>query len=350
MKWLFGQIQVRGRIILLLGLFAVPALLSPRAWGAPAEDAIQLSQVAFTLQAELEGKKRALAQAEAHRQQLALRLQSENHRILTLKNQRRSGEQQGELEKLLASALARANELDSVAKQQLALANDIEALNKRLLAACDRALVNAPAEMDRLGLSRLRAQAVQDLSAADKPNSKLAQCAAHPSECTLARVSIDELDGAQELNRKADLLSDSADKLKREIKRIADRIQEVEEREHLRRRMMAIDEDLFSENLTSRTITRPSASTSTSTTPPNQGLSVGDSRGPATSGNSTASATQPSTVPLQKRTHPEETDLDPADFARYLRRLQTEFSDLARRSEERARALRKRAEALAGQK
>jgi hypothetical protein len=86
-------------------------------------------------------------------------------------------------------------------------------------------------------------------------------------------ATVDPLDGPRELREKADLLRDSEDKLRREVKRLAQRIDDVERRRHLRERAGAIDEDWFGESNYNRRMARSSSTL-------NAGGAQGEARGP----------------------------------------------------------------------
>ena len=89
----------------------------------------------------------------------------------------------------------------------------------------------------------------------------------------MARAADDPLDGPRELQDKADLLRDSGDKLRREVLRLAQRIDGVERRRHLRERAGAVDEDLFGEAVSNRRSPRVA---STTLSGPNRGGGSGD--------------------------------------------------------------------------
>jgi hypothetical protein len=147
------------------------------------------------------------------------------------------------LQELLADAKAKSDALEKLSAEQRAKAAPLANARRALVAACDRALGAQLPEATRLELSRLRTAQVTLLTLPAAPLGK-------------PQVEADPLDGPRELSEKADLLRDSEDKLRREVGRLARRIDDVERRRHLRERAGAVDEDWFGEATSNRRVAR----------------------------------------------------------------------------------------------
>jgi len=155
----------------------------------------------------------------------------------------------GKLQELLASQKQKSDELERLASELRGRASLVAGARRKLIADCDRALAtpNLP-EARRLELARLR-------------TTHAAALAAPAAPIGVARATDDPLDGPRELQDKADLLRDSGDKLRREVVRLAARIDGVERRRHLRERAGAVDEDLFGEAVSNRRSPRVASTT-----------------------------------------------------------------------------------------
>jgi hypothetical protein len=154
------------------------------------------------------------------------------------------------LRELLASAKTKADELTRVAAELRARTAGLTEARRQLIVQCDRALLQPSLnEAKRLELARLRTAQAALLAMPMAPLGKVQS------------VAVDPLDGPRELKEKADLLRDSGDKLKREVARLAARIDDVERRRHLRERAGAVDEDLFGEAASNRRFARTSGGT-----------------------------------------------------------------------------------------
>ncbi|HEY2745660.1 MAG TPA: hypothetical protein VGL86_13590 [Polyangia bacterium] len=155
------------------------------------------------------------------------------------------------LQELLAAQKQKSDELERLASDLRGRTSLLAGARKKYLADCDRALAvpNLP-EAKRLELARLR-------------TSQAAALAAPEAEAPIgvARAADNPLDGPRELQDKADLLRDSGDKLRREVQRLASRIDNVERRRHLRERAGAVDEDLFGESVSNRHSPRVASTT-----------------------------------------------------------------------------------------
>jgi len=156
------------------------------------------------------------------------------------------------LQELLAAQKAKSDELERLASDLRGRASLLSGARKKLIADCDRALATPNlAEARRLELERLRASTAAAMAAPTAPATSIG----------VARAADDPLDGPRELQDKADLLRDSGDKLRREVARLAQRIDGVERRRHLRERAGAVDEDLFGESVSNRHSPRVASTT-----------------------------------------------------------------------------------------
>jgi hypothetical protein len=153
------------------------------------------------------------------------------------------------LQELLAAQKAKSDQLERLASELRGRSSLLAGARRKLLADCDHALaVPSLTEAKRLELARLRASQAAALAAPAQPIG-------------VARAADDPLDGPRELQDKADLLRDSGDKLRREVQRLALRIDGVERRRHLRERAGAVDEDLFGEAVSNRRSPRVASTT-----------------------------------------------------------------------------------------
>jgi hypothetical protein len=153
------------------------------------------------------------------------------------------------LQELLAQQQSAADELQKIAADARARSQSVLTARRALMAACDRALAGALPEARRLELARTRTAQATLLAAPPQPLG-----IGKPAEAST-------LDGPRDLTEKADLLRDSEDKLKREVARLAMRIDDVERRRHLRERAGAVDDDVFGELTSNRHVARSSTST-----------------------------------------------------------------------------------------
>ncbi len=153
------------------------------------------------------------------------------------------------LQGLLAAQKAKSDQLDELASDLRGRASLLAGARRKLIGDCDRALTSPSLpEAQRLQLARLRTTQAAALAAPERPIG-------------VARAAEDPLDGPRELEDKADLLRDSGDKLRREVTRLAQRIDGVERRRHLRERAGAVDEDLFGEAASNRRSPRVASTT-----------------------------------------------------------------------------------------
>jgi hypothetical protein len=243
-------------------------------------------------QAEVQRLDGERAQLEGRRVRLEHESRELGAEIEQLKRQSAGVRRDLRLQDLLAGAKARSDELERVAAELRWRASALEGARRKLIAACDRALAGTLPEARRLELARLRTVAATLVATGA------------PGPLGVGRAAADPLDGPRELSEKADLLRDSEDKLRREVQRLATRIDDVERRRHLRERAGAIDEDWFGEAVSNRkfarTTTTPGgatastqAKTETPTTAPTAGRTATDpgaANGFATGGGGPAAA------------------------------------------------------------
>lgn len=149
-----------------------------------------------------------------------------------------------QLQARLAQAEARAVALSRRASALRVLEGAVAATRQRVIRACDQLLAGAPGTAQRLELLRLRAAQVDALTAAPRA-AQVLSLAARSGAGT-------EDDDPQVLRERADLLRDSADKLRRELSRLEERSQELLRRRRLQERAAAVDDDLFAEQAVSR--------------------------------------------------------------------------------------------------
>ncbi len=196
--------------------------------------------------ADLAGDQRAVVQLESARNDVDARkkqLERDSAALAARIEQLKSDNgvrRDAKLQELLAAQKQKSDELERLASDLRGRSSLLVGARKKLIADCDHALA-APSlpEAKRLELARVRTAQVAALAAPEKPIG-------------VARAADDPLDGPRELQDKADLLRDSGDKLRREVQRLAQRIDGVERRRHLRERAGAIDEDLFGEAVSNR--------------------------------------------------------------------------------------------------
>jgi hypothetical protein len=211
----------------------------------------------------------ARVQTEARRAALEQQSQALGSDIERLKGETAGVRRDLKLQSQLAAQKAKSDELERVAVELRAGVAAVGAARRKLIADCDRALaLPALPEAKRLELTRLRAAQAAVLALPDRPLG-------------VARAAADPLDGPRELQDKADLLRDSGDKLRREVQRLAQRIDSVERRRHLRERAGAIDEDLFGESISNRRSARLASSVGSSPTRGNSGESAPPPSSPA---------------------------------------------------------------------
>jgi hypothetical protein len=228
---------MRSGLLLLAVLLLATTPARADVWGDLAADQRAVSQLEFT-RLDAEARKRQLEHDSAD---LAAQIERQKSDSGVRRDAR--------LQELLAAQKAKSDELDGLASEVRGRVSLLAGARRKLIADCDRALA-APSlpEAKRLELARLRTAQAAALAAPEKPIG-------------VARAADDPLDGPRELQDKADLLRDSGDKLRREVQRLAQRIDGVERRRHLRERAGAVDEDLFGEAVSNRRSPRVASTT-----------------------------------------------------------------------------------------
>jgi hypothetical protein len=190
-------------------------------------------------EAQLAARNAAVAKLEREAKELAAAVDREKAAPSTMARDLR-------LQQLLAETRQKSDALDAATAERDRALKELERARRALVAACDAALAQKDGgEAQRLELTRLRTAQV----------TLLVQPTAAP-RLPEGPVVADPLDGPRELEDKADLLRDSADKLKREAARLMARIDDVERRRHLRERAGAVDEDWFNDSAWSRRAAR----------------------------------------------------------------------------------------------
>ncbi|MEO6954040.1 MAG: hypothetical protein ABI321_19715 [Polyangia bacterium] len=235
-RWIFT-------LLLLTGPLTGSGLAAPAQ--ASQQDA-QLSQLQ-ALRSELQKAEAAVqplrakkAQLENEAAQLAASIDADKRKPDGVRRDR-------ELQAHLAESKTKTDEIESAQAQLRWREPGLTALRRRVIRSIDQVLDGkAVTEASRLELERLRTAQVALLVSPSLP-------------LVIARDTkglVDPLDGPRELGEKADLLRDSGDKLRREVKRLSARIDGVDRRRRLRERAGALDEDMFSESASNRRIAR----------------------------------------------------------------------------------------------
>lgn len=318
-----------------------------------------------SLRTEVTQREAAIVDYGHRRERLLASAQRTNREIDALKAQAQEPSRDRKLQALLAEAQTRASELEQLDVATKTTHDALVRARQALVRRCDRELA-APnlVDAERVELIRLRAVQVSSLVQPAKAVGALGAPTANP------------LDGPRELEEKADLLRDSSDKLRKEARRIAVRIDDLERRRHLRERSNAVDEDWFSESTSNRRFARTTATTTKTSdaatpafasTPP--GNVTGGRGNDAANGGGGA---PPGMTPggLESDPHVETATVlrnlvDPATLEelrkadrgddvdrqiRALRRAQGELSDLATDLDKKGKSLSKKAQEIRNQK
>jgi hypothetical protein len=196
--------------------------------------------------AAVERAESARQEREQRQRQLLGESRSLANQIDALKHEPEGVRRDARLRTLLAAAQGKSDELERLSAEDREGSAALQLSRRNLIAVCDKALMGRPPESVRLELIRLRAQ-------------ELARLATPPTPLMVAPATgaaATSLDGPRELQEKADVLRDSEDKLRREARRLAQRIDGLERRRRLKERADAVDEDWFSESLSSRRAAR----------------------------------------------------------------------------------------------
>jgi hypothetical protein len=195
------------------------------------------------------------ARADVHARKAALERDSQRLAadIERLKAEPAGVRRDARLQEALATQKAKSDELERVVSEQRGRLSLLAGARRKLIADCDRALAQPQlADARRLEVARLRTAQAAALASPDTTEAQ---------PIGVARAADNPLDGPRELQDKADLLRDSGDKLRREVSRLATRIDGVERRRHLRERAGAVDEDLFGESVSNRHSARVASTT-----------------------------------------------------------------------------------------
>lgn len=317
-------IEVVGVAVATLMLPAVAAQAGrPPAISAEVEQ-IQRAEAALT---ELMLKRQGL---ERDSQALAAAIER-------LKSEPRGLQRDRALADRLATARAKSDELERMQAELKSKAAALAFARRRLLVACDRTLTGKLADADRLDVARLRTAEAAKLATPEAPLG-------------VATVTINPLDGPRELKEKADLLSDAEDKLRRESQRLDTRISDVLERQKLRERSRALDDDLFSEAASNRRVAHAAGASPADRSP------AGSARGPTFTGAGAGSDSSGGgdTTVLRNLVDPQTLEAlhradDEGDLGlkvQALRRARTELNALAGQLHQRAQSLADKAEEL----
>jgi hypothetical protein len=231
--------------------FRVAVLLL--ALGAPAVSKADALGDVHAREADVQRLDGERAQLEARRGKLEADGKQLSQEIEQLKAQPAGVRRDARLQELLAQQQTAADALQKLAADARTRAQSVLSARRALMTACDRALAGNLPESKRLELARVRT--AQATLLATPPQ---ALGISKPTEAST-------LDGPRDLAEKADLLRDSGDKLKKEVARLAMRIDDVERRRHLRERAGAVDEDVFGELTSNRRVARSASSSSTQT-------------------------------------------------------------------------------------
>lgn len=297
--------------------------------------------------------------AQATQRQAEAEAGREAREIDALKGQPQSVTRDLELQDRLARAQERAGRLSQGAAALRGLRARQDGLRRQLLLACDRVLADPSLlSAQRLEVLRLRAAQAEVLSAAGAASmDQLGALAAASGE--------GQPDDPVLLRERADLLRDSADKVRRELQRLTERTTELSRRQRLRERASAVDDDLFAEQASSRRGAgnnqgnfekggnTPLADRANNPgevagpSPPAPGASAATAPPPAPVLPATRSGLDPATLDLLRRG---EASADPEVKLRALRRAQTELQRLMDQLGRRANQLDQRATELSRRK
>lgn len=313
------------------------------------------------LSREIERLGQQVGAAQAAQRQAEAEAGREAREIDALKGQPQSVTRDLELQDRLARAQERAGRLSQGAAALRGLRARQDGLRRQLLLACDRVLADPSLlSAQRLEVLRLRAAQAEVLSAAGVTSmDQLGALAAASGE--------GQPDDPVLLRERADLLRDSADKVRRELQRLTERTTELSRRQRLRERASAVDDDLFAEQASSRRgagnnqgsfekggntpladrANNPGEVAGPSPPAPGSGPSAATAPPPAPVLPATRSGLDPATLDLLRRG---EASADPEVKLRALRRAQAELQRLMDQLGRRANQLDQRATELSRRK
>ena len=182
------------------------------------------------LPANIESAQRGIERLTAHQARLERQLGDHAGRISRLKAQPANVRRNYQLERALRSSqqlAARLTELQITIRQ----------MRSRLVEALTRASAGAPAQLQERYRTLLR-------QLRDMPSAHIQRLP--------AKVAVDALDGPRELNEKADLLSDSAQRLRKRAEQLNRQLHRLEQQLRLRRHARAAADNPFVEDTTRR--------------------------------------------------------------------------------------------------
>ena len=265
------------------------------------------------------------------------------------------------LQELLAQAQAQAGVLSQQATELRAREAALRSGRERLVLTCDQLLVaDSGGKLplaQRLSFLRLRTAQVEALhGATDRESLGRAVRTAVQAGAALAPEGSAEAAGGDDprtLRERADLLRDSADKLRREVQRLKLRGDELGHRQRLRERAARVDEDLFAEQTKSRHL--PASGAREFAAAPTLQDSAPAPAAPGSTptvaldsgAGSPVRALDPSTLDILQRA---ESLTDPVAKLQALQRAQAELGTLTEQLLARAARLEHRAEELARKK
>jgi len=174
----------------------------------------------------LKGLEGRATRLEAHRGRLEQLLAAQVRRIGRLKSQTPGVRRDYQLKSALRENQALASKLTGLQEQ-------IRELNAKLVAAYDRTIASTTDPGERARLKQRR--------------DKLAR-SARQAPRIVTRESANPLDSAEDLEEKADLLKDSEEKVRRQLRQIQRQIQRLKHRAQLKRHSRAVDDSPFVED------------------------------------------------------------------------------------------------------
>jgi hypothetical protein len=178
---------------------------------------------------------------EAHRGRLEQLLSAQTLRVGRLKAQRPGVRRDFQLKRALRDSQALATRLTKLQDQ-------LRDLNGRLVKAYDRAIAAAVDPAERARLLERRARLTR-------------KAAARARIVTQEKAS--PLDSAEDLEEKADLLKDSEEKVRKQLRTLRAQIARLQHQARLRRHSRAVDDSPFVEDSPRRTVRAKSSTTAT---------------------------------------------------------------------------------------
>ena len=182
-------------------------------------------------EATLDKEEQRWARLNEHRARLEAQLSAVTDRTQRLKSQPSSIGRDQQLQRALREA-------QQIGESLNALQERIATAGRKLIDKYDRAITEATTDAERAGLAR-RQQALRR-----KMEPK--------DQRIVVTAPIEESESASQLDLKADLLLDSDDKIRNELRRVESRLARLERQSSLLRHSAAADDDLFVETLPQR--------------------------------------------------------------------------------------------------